>query len=244
MNQQEYNGKLWKFIINAVHPDINPEMRKIDNKIIGERVDIVMNHKNDEPFLVKKAVIWGIKLPSNIVDYYKAWKKFNYGIDVIFKGNFVDVLYTKHGDKVYFSGWIVDIQFEMATRKKVIYFVTENDIIKIIKVTRENEEIIRSEDIEHPYNEYQKAAKVFQTYKKNEKSKEAKKIAKEKRDKYKEMFKKVGLKPVTEYKYDCLNMEYNGVTYRVVKTTTNKVVLSYIGILIKIRIEDATRVKY
>lgn len=240
MGQQEYTGKLWKFMINAVHPDTNPEMKKVDNKVVGERVSLVMSNKNNETFLVKVARKWGIELPKNVAEWQQTIE-YVFGYTAIYKGNFVDVLYTKRGNKVYFSGWIVDIQFEMETRRKVIYFVTNSGIIKIIKVKRENEEIIRSDNEERSYQEYRNAIRVYEAYKRSEKAKEKKQVTKEKNQKYKDLFAQFGLKMNTDYSGMGKKVKHNGIWYKVVKTTTRKVRLSYLNINVEIKIEDIKR---
>lgn len=242
MGNQEFEGKkLWKILAFHVHSDHNPGMKKL----AGERLTAVMDNKNDDAYLTLLAKKWGIPVPEGsyvknetIVEWVTGWS-------ALFTSNLVDILFNKKHDKIYLQGFIVDFKRDSDGVK--VYICTLDDIIKVVYIKEEHIEILRTKkrdeaNWEANYHLYLNAKKVYNAFLSKETEKRKKKEAKEKRDKLKELFKKVGLKPITNYKYYGLRMDYNGIWYDVIRTTTNKVILAYMGIEIKISIENANKV--
>jgi hypothetical protein len=234
--EKEYSGKFWKHMAFHVHSDRNPEKAKL----AGERLAFVMDNKKNEQLLVKRAMTWGIPIPVDIKAWYDSSFKVKTGWNVMFTGNFVDVLFQRGLNKVAFSGYIVDFKRDNTNQKITIYISERNGKIRVVEVKYVNIEILCEADSDG--FGYERAKSFYGSFKKENAKKVAAELAKEKRNKVKELFKKVNLKPNNNYKYFGLKMNYDGIWYDVVKTTTNKVILSYCGIEIKINIEDAKKV--
>jgi hypothetical protein len=227
----QQDKKLWKVLAFHVHSDRNPDPKS--QKLASERITKIMDNKFNEVILLKCAREWGIDIPQ-------AKNSMPSGLDVLYTGSFVDVLWRQDENKVAFSGYIVDFIKNSITDNIKVYICQPDGKIRVIYVASANINILRGK-VDN-LQAYGAAREAYNDFVMKAAADKKKKDTKEKRDKNKENFKKVGLKANTNYKYNGLKMDYDGIWYNVVRTTSNKVILVYCGTEIKISIENANKV--
>ena len=237
MNMANENISLWRHIVSNIHPDRNPN---ITNP--GEKMAKVMDNKNNEAYLKLLARQWNIVLPREFQPKEEDIKRFfYYGKNALYVGNFVEILLNKKDqNRVAMMGYIVDKKEEKNGYK--VYICDTYDTIRVIFILNENIDIVRErKDNINMYDDVRKANEVYKKYKEEKKKKEQKDKVKNDYQKYKDLFARYGLKMNTDYNGMGVKIKHNGVWYKVVKTTTRKVKLSYLNINVEIKIEDITK---